>query len=112
MSDKKIPMTATKQEGITVHLEGLPDLVAMVADLQHRVDLLEAFAEDVFKAVLIPDSVMFFIEGKYAELDYCDEAVDGLAKLLAKYRAMLEFLNKNGIPPEKVFGDAKTKGLS
>lgn len=112
MSDKKIPMTAPKQEGITIHLEGLPDMVAMVADLQHRVDLLEAFAEDVFKAVLLPDRIHFLIEGKYEDTEYCEEAMDGLLKLLAKYRAMLEFLNKNGIPPEKVFGEVKAKGLS
>ena len=37
---------------------------------------------------------------------------NGLLKLLAKYREMLSFLEKNGIDPEKVFGDAKAKGLS
>ena len=112
MIDKKIPMTAPKQEGITVHLEGLPDLVAMVADLQHQVDTLNAFSEDVFKAVMLPEHVHYFIEGKYEDTEYCEEAMDGLLKLLAKYRAMLSFLEKNGIDPEKVFGDAKTKGLS
>lgn len=112
MSDKKIPMTAPKQEGITIRLEGLPDMVAMVADLQHRVDTLNAFAEDVFKAVLLPDRIHFLIEGKYEDTEYCEEAMNGLLKLLAKYRAMMAFLEKNGIPPEKVFGDAKTKGLS
>ena len=112
MSDKKIPMTAPKQEGITIHLEGLPDLVAMVADLQHQVDTLKAFAEDVFKAVMLPEHVHYFIEGKYDGTDYCEEAANGLAGLLAKYRAMLSFLKKNGIDPEQVFGEAKAKGLS
>ena len=112
MSDKKIPMTAPKQEGITIHLEGLPDLVAMVADLQHQVDTLNAFAEDVFKAVMLPDHIHFLIEGKYENTEYCEEAMDGLLKLLAKYRAMMSFLKKNGIDPEQVFGEAKAKGLS
>lgn len=112
MSDKKFPMTATKPDGVTIRLEGLPDLVAMVADLQHRVDLLEAFAEDVFKAVLLPDHIHFLIEGKYEDTQYCEEAMDGLLKLLAKYRAMTAFLEKNGIDPEKVFGESKAKGLS
>ncbi len=112
MNGKKVQMTAPKQEGITVHLEGLPDLVAMVADLQHRVDTLNAFAEDVFKAVLLPDRIHFLIEGKYEDTEYCEEAMNGLLKLLAKYRAMMAFLEKNGIDPEQVFGYAKTKGLS
>lgn len=112
MNGKKVPMTTPKPDGITVHLEGLPDLVAMVADLQHRLDTLNAFAEDVFKAVLLPDHIHFLIEGKYEDTQYCEEAMDGLLKLLAKYRAMMAFLEKNGIDPEKVFGDVKAKGLS
>jgi len=112
MSDKKFPMTATKPDGVTIRLEGLPDLVAMVADLQNQIDTLKAFAEDVFKAVLLPEEVHYYIEDKYEDFDYCDDALTGLAELLARYRAMLAFLKKNGIAPEQVFGDTKPQRKS
>ena len=110
--DKKFPMTASKPDGVTINIAGLPDLVAMIADLQHQVELLKAFAEDVFKAVLIPEQVHYYIDEKYDEFDFCDDALSGLSELLAKYRAMLSFLKKNGIAPEKVFGEIKTREMS
>ena len=110
--DKKFPMTAGKPEGITVHLDGLPDLVAIVADLQNQIDLLQSFVEDVFKMVLIPDQVHYYLMDKYEDVEYAVDALDGLGVILSRYRKMLAFLQKNGINPEQVFGEDKSKPIN
>lgn len=102
MENKVSPAKAPVE--VVVRLDGLPDLVEMVAEFQRRVDLLSEFAEDVLIAVLAPESVHHFIADKYDEFDFADDALDGLSELLARYRACLEFFRSNGIHPGQVFG--------
>lgn len=95
-------LSSTKE--VVVRLEGLPELVELVSSYQHRIDILMQFVEDVFIAVSTPETVHYYFEDKYDCVDLADDALSGLAELLARHRACLEFFRANGIQPERVFG--------
>lgn len=111
--EKKFQMTAPDASA-PLRVDGLPDALRLVAGMQMEIDLFSSFAEEVLLAVLTPDSEHYVLDGKYADCSapHAEDAMDGLLKLLARYRSMVRFLEKNGISPDDVFGEISEKVLN
>ena len=85
------------------------DLANMVAAMQAQVDLLESFAEDVLLTAAKPDMERYIIQGKYAENDLADSAMEAVASLVSKYRRMAAYLEERGVDIDDIIGDADRK---
>ena len=85
------------------------ELATMVAAMQAQVDLLESFAEDVLLTAAKPDMERYIIQGKYAENDMADSAMEAVASLVSKYRRLAAYLEERGVDIDDIIGDADRK---
>ena len=99
-------MKGKTQQGTTINISGLPDVLNMVSDMQHEIDYLNAFAEDVLLSVVEPETTRYRLQMEpYDEDSLVERASEALHSFLYRYRKILAFLEKNGINVDQIIGD-------
>ena len=82
------------------------ELASIIGSMQERIDMLEAFVEDVLLSVADPDRGRLVIEGKY-EGHIADVAFDLLGKRMVEYRRMKAALKARGVDMNELDDDGK-----